>query len=602
MAFSSFYGGRQGASFVIVERFDGIDIRENTKYKFKYFAMDTEGYYIVPLVPQTSENYKNPDYQNWGPIPCDGVTTVTSKTGIVSDPLPLEYQQGMVQCFSKGGDTVDRVNYGEYVIIDPINKDDPDNGKVYRRGMNYTGELGGAEYIGQIVGPKGSAPKLTLTNLSNVSNPRFKKSINVSNNLVPGKNGDAFNDDIKFAWKTLKDASGNIGEYLVGFQIPYTVIEVVGTKRSPYKPDGTPIDENVALVETIDDGTHPYYRKWKVWVPQGIKGDCADGFSYFPTIVVKGSKLYPNTTFTEGTEEITTIDRDIKIETYWDTREEGYVEVYYTNGQIWYAKIENIIDLTQDEKFGEFKFGYLETKYDAHKTGDHEWKAIGKYKVVQDIEVDNDGTFRMLFTCDDPIEISKKIRWLDDVMIDTHTSELKVKYNNKNTYDTIGDPINFVKETVVANDSTDYTIKHHLLVEYSDPTRQGEDVPNSVFYRNKWWQDLGYIKGEIGGVRTIGNVDDISDLIPGKAPEDYAAEGGLPGQPSDYMGWLMTVGGQDDQKLFFAYNYFDEVWYYTGQIDAEVNPKTIFMISETAPVALTIGGVWAYLEEIPSTE
>ena len=38
MSFESFYGGRMGASFVIVKHFDGINIPENTIHKVKIYA------------------------------------------------------------------------------------------------------------------------------------------------------------------------------------------------------------------------------------------------------------------------------------------------------------------------------------------------------------------------------------------------------------------------------------------------------------------------------------------------------------------------------------------------------------------------------------
>ena len=94
MAYESFYGGRPGASFVIVHRFSSIN--------------------------------------------------------------------DMVNSFRQGAGTTHIVNYGEYVMIDAPGYDD--NGRAYRRGMDYTEEYnpnsfehpgGGAEYIGQFVGPQG---------------------------------------------------------------------------------------------------------------------------------------------------------------------------------------------------------------------------------------------------------------------------------------------------------------------------------------------------------------------------------------------------------------------------------------------------------------
>lgn len=56
------------------------------------------------------------------------------------------------------------VFYGEYCIIDTINKNNKDNGKVFRRTLNTAGDEydGLAEYIGQIVGPAGGTPNIEL--------------------------------------------------------------------------------------------------------------------------------------------------------------------------------------------------------------------------------------------------------------------------------------------------------------------------------------------------------------------------------------------------------------------------------------------------------
>ena len=50
MSFSSFYGGRQGASFIIVKQFDGLDIPQaagSYVYKVKYLAVTTDEQYLI---------------------------------------------------------------------------------------------------------------------------------------------------------------------------------------------------------------------------------------------------------------------------------------------------------------------------------------------------------------------------------------------------------------------------------------------------------------------------------------------------------------------------------------------------------------------------
>jgi len=65
----------------------------------------------------------------------------------------------------KQGPNYTAVHYDEYVMINTINKNNPDNGKLYRRGYNFTNDMGGAEYIGTIVGPSGNAPLLKMTTI-----------------------------------------------------------------------------------------------------------------------------------------------------------------------------------------------------------------------------------------------------------------------------------------------------------------------------------------------------------------------------------------------------------------------------------------------------
>lgn len=116
----SFYGGKQGISFVIRERFkcigtvkDNIGLTEEEKRE----KMSMLGFFA-------DSNYKD-------------------------------------------------VWYGEYCIIDTPNKNDPDNGKVFRRTLNDPlnpdSKLNGlAEYIGQLVGPSSGIPIIKFGSLSSI--------------------------------------------------------------------------------------------------------------------------------------------------------------------------------------------------------------------------------------------------------------------------------------------------------------------------------------------------------------------------------------------------------------------------------------------------
>ena len=133
MEYNSFYGGRRGASFVIVKRYDTI--------------------------------------------------------------------QQMTTDFALGADFTD-VNFDEYVIIDNKNRNDPDNGKLFRRGYDFDSSrqivytkagndvanesenrlilAHGAEYVGTIIGSPGKAPHLQMTSIAQIRWTRYLNNAKVT--------------------------------------------------------------------------------------------------------------------------------------------------------------------------------------------------------------------------------------------------------------------------------------------------------------------------------------------------------------------------------------------------------------------------------------
>lgn len=126
--YSSFYGGRRGASFIIKKSY--------------------------PCVTYENGNLNN-------------------------DPISMLDDFKTASC---------EVNFGEYVLINTENKNDPNNGALYRRGLDinsnrtipywsFNGEIWekkndllayGAEYIGTISGPSGRAPKLMVKDYEDI--------------------------------------------------------------------------------------------------------------------------------------------------------------------------------------------------------------------------------------------------------------------------------------------------------------------------------------------------------------------------------------------------------------------------------------------------
>ena len=99
--------------------------------------------------------------------------------------------QEMVTSFGKNNSNCP-VSFGEYVLINTVNKSNPENGQIFRRGYDYNSSrkivtyqptygganpyesyeilANGAEYIGTIVGPSGHAPVFNFGHYENVQN------------------------------------------------------------------------------------------------------------------------------------------------------------------------------------------------------------------------------------------------------------------------------------------------------------------------------------------------------------------------------------------------------------------------------------------------
>ena len=216
----------------------------------------------------------------------------------------------MVIEFAKGENSTNKVNYDDYVIINTLNRNHPDNGKIFRRGYDYNSSrtisgyrafdendveiingteqqyktakyvfnnnisAGGAIYIGCIAGPSGNSPYLYLTTYNqaeeyynNAPYNRKEKSEGTikESDLLPGKTEEnTFNDEILWYSASIMNDKLDKNQTYVGFKIPYLVVDFVKKENTPY--------ENIE-VNRIDNKEHPFYAKWEIGLPKGKHGN-----------------------------------------------------------------------------------------------------------------------------------------------------------------------------------------------------------------------------------------------------------------------------------------------------------------------------------------
>ena len=171
------------------------------------------------------------------------------------------------------GPNYTEVRYDEHVIINTENKNDQHNGELYRRGYN------GAVYIGTIVGPAGRAPMLQMATESDVKSKTAEQgqdsmkqqgSYNVANSsLVPGKEGNKFNDAITWASCCIRNENNSDSTAYIGFTIPYTTFD---WSINPIAPENSPSIVR-AKKDNEEDEDHPFYEKLTFQLPIGESFD-----------------------------------------------------------------------------------------------------------------------------------------------------------------------------------------------------------------------------------------------------------------------------------------------------------------------------------------
>lgn len=341
----------------------------------------------------------------------------------------FETVSDMVAAFKDGPNYTD-VHYDEYVIINTIDKNSEDNGKIYRRGYDFQNAEGGAEYIGTIVGPAGGAPEVQMTTEAEVAhiyqqykdNQEFDKRFSsnsytlTNHGLVPGKQEDTFHDEISWRCCSLRDAETKTNTVAyIGFTIPYPVIDFTLRKVDPYTS---------LVANRIDDGTHPFYEKWQLEIPKGIKGDTFKNL------------------------QVITANNEDGVEPY--------------TGQ------EN--DRTNGRKILVYEF------YEYDQTANPTPKKIyvGDYNIIESINATQDGTIIINYSHDKEVFLNNLLKWITDVNYEQDGGQLSIAYNNGSPSDNF--KIKQIQNVSFSDNGTlIFTYNTNELDEDGHPISDGHD-------------------------------------------------------------------------------------------------------------------------------
>lgn len=393
----------------------------------------------------------------------------------------FDSEQEMGEKFADGASYTD-VAFGEYCIIDTPNKNNPTNGRIYRRGMDYQTQPTdgaeyydghGAKYVGQVVGPASGTPFFSMGDMGSIDDqlelakndtgpwqddpvePDFRFPIpddgdangfvvsgdleevdtepehdslwigsfnKDSNSLVPGKTEDGeFNDEIKYTWLNIRRYDeDNSSWFYVGFEIPYLVNEFEAESVSPYDEEGV-VAENLNVgIEKLPDGfeedgteaDHPFYDKWSLKVPKGIKGDSLRNFKW---INIRKNNDAPE-------------PRVYSINSL-GINEDGtanFDNLSFYEG--WESDVVNAEGVSEKDGAPHKILVYEYLVYDEKQNPDPIYFYIGDYNVIDNVSFTDDGTFVVEYSHDKDFE--EQFTWPMQVVYDTDKCEISIIYNN----------------------------------------------------------------------------------------------------------------------------------------------------------------------------
>ena len=340
----------------------------------------------------------------------------------------------MTKDFAQGNSFKD-VAFDEYVLINNPNKNHPDNGKIFRRGYDYSSNRKIEAYRLKYKDENNNEvayPEVTEEHYKNLlerdffSEPRQSNGIyspdNINPGLIPGKyeteeNNEVeirYNDSIQWYCTSVRnDNYGDDTQAYIGFKFPYLVTQMVTSQVEPYDENGNIND--MSDIYRDDDETHPYYNKWHLNIPKGVKGDTFKNLKvttysdWLSSLGNSGQRVMYNVDSSVYSPASADINRQILIYEDWnyDNKQTGQVTYYYLGD---YNQITNVTLAN-----GILTFSFT---YDDDKTFTLDY--------IKDIKIDGTGKVTLVHSIIDQLTgreketvLINKLKYITNVTLDT---------------------------------------------------------------------------------------------------------------------------------------------------------------------------------------
>lgn len=418
-----------------------------------------------------------------------------------------------------------------------------------------------------------------------------------------------YNDSIKWVYTNVISEDKTSSKTYVGFTFPYSVIDFEASlvdKNDEKNPvikkidDGTHPFYNKWSLKIPRGQKGNSFKNLRVvsasWINAYFSDGFADGFILQDDNPDSQHLIYDYQNEDSGELETYYLGKYSIINNVLFSNDGTLSFVFNGNKTVSYTKKVkwiSSINLSED--------GTLTFEYNNGETPTVYEKAI---KTIKDISLLDDGTFTIIDNQGN--EFKKELIWPTSIILesaaeDTPAEEgsgsqrLKVTYNNGD-FEYISPPINYIMRTAIDEN-------YHLLILYSDPEKRANLVNKASYDGRDDWEDMGSIKSDngllVGRNYTYYGTQSISVII-SSLNIDYP--NGLTGEDK---GKVITAGTYNNDKNFFAFDYDENTWYYLGLLSGVTDFTEAFLFAsendadiESKKATLKNGGIWFVLEEI----